>query len=86
MSLDYSRLCLYLLNWRGICGPTVGHATRQQQTTAENSCVVKQLSQSQTFQAGLKRKVQITSRLIEAATNIFLELKIFFISASHSLK
>ena len=39
MSLDYSRLCLYLLNWRGICGPTVGHATRQQQTTAENSCV-----------------------------------------------
>ena len=40
MSLDYSRLCLYLLNWRGICGPTVGHATRQQQTTAENSCAL----------------------------------------------
>ena len=29
-----------LLNWRGIGGPTVGHATRQQQTTTENTCDV----------------------------------------------
>ena len=40
------------------------------------------------YPRAFKRKgiLQITSRLIEAATNIFLELKIFFISASHSLK
>ena len=26
------------LNWRGIGGTTIGHATRQQQTTQENTC------------------------------------------------
>ena len=34
------------LNWRGIGGTTIGHATRKQQTTQENTCVLLKLKTS----------------------------------------
>ena len=70
------------MNWRGIGGTSIGHATRQQQTTQENTCEVSCESASRCFQPGEDPSTTSTSSrgLLRDCGNLMDSVQLYYSS------